>query len=409
MSNSAIIFRRSQFNRYSLPLLMGIVEKASKNIPIYLLDSIDYLADFKKIYKRIILAYSFTTLQMMKVYEEIREIKIRFNDIYFIAGGPHATADPEGTLALGFNTVFVGEGERTLTDFTYLVEKGGELPDGEIINDNNQEPVSIDDYYPVCHRHNLCGPMEITRGCFYNCHFCQTPRLFRKTIRHRSIESVIRGIEKADHYNGQRLYFLSPNAFSYQAKRAGEINYEAIEELLKSVKECGVKDLDIAYFPSEIRPECINEQTLELLEKYCSNKKIAIGIQSGSKPVLKRTCRTSGIEIPLNAVALARSRGFTSHCDFIFGFPDETQEEVDESIEIMTLLIKKYDARIHCHFFMPLPMTPLWNSTPTHLSEKTKNILNKMRNWGKLDGWWEEQEIESFNIIEWKKLGFIKV
>ena len=32
-----------------------------------------------------------------------------------------------------------------------------------------------------------------------------------------------------------------------------------------------------------------------------------------------------------------------------------------------------------------------------------------MRDWGKLDGWWEEQEIESFNILEWKKLGFIKV
>ena len=107
MSNSAIIFRRTQFNRYSLPLLMGIVEQASKNFPIYLLDSIDSLADFKKIYKRPILAYSFTTLQMMKVYEEIKEIKNRFENVYLIAGGPHATADPLGTLALGFNTVFV--------------------------------------------------------------------------------------------------------------------------------------------------------------------------------------------------------------------------------------------------------------------------------------------------------------
>ena len=80
MTDFAIIFRRTQFNRYSLPLLMGIVEKASKNIPIYLLDSIDSLADFKKIYKRPILAYSFTTLQMMKVYEEIKEIKNRFEE-----------------------------------------------------------------------------------------------------------------------------------------------------------------------------------------------------------------------------------------------------------------------------------------------------------------------------------------
>lgn len=388
---------------------MGIVEQAAPDFPVYIMDSPSSAGDFLKIYKNIVIAYSFTTLQLMKNIEEIAFLKKSCNNIHFIAGGPHATADPEGTLAAGFDCVFVGEGERTLSDFILKLSSGEDVFAKKIWIDEEPEPVCLDGYFPASKRHSLYGPMEITRGCFYGCAFCQTPRLFRRKIRHRSIESVLKGIDLADKYSGERLYFLSPNAFSYQASKPGEINYDAVETLLSEVKARGVRDLDIAYFPSEIRPESINDRTLDILKKYCSNRKIAIGIQSGSVPVLKRTSRTSGIEIPLNAVALARKNGFTSHCDFIFGFPEETQEEADESIELMTMLIKKYDARIHCHFFMPLPMTPLWGKTPEKLSQKTKDALIRLRDWGKLDGWWEEQEKLSFEICDWKNKGIIRV
>ncbi len=408
MSDVAIVFRRTAFNKYSLPLLLGIVERACPGLPTYITDSVESVGDFLKIYGRVVVAYSFTTIQLMRTVEELAFMRGAFGGaVSFIAGGPHVTADPEGSLAAGFDSVFVGEGERTLSEFAVGLFGGADVLSRRIWIDGNPEPVCIDDYYPASLRHGLFGPMEITRGCFYACGFCQTPRLFGRRIRHRSIESVLRGIDMANKYAGERLYFLSPNAFSYQAKRAGEINYEAVESLLSAVKGRGVKDLDIAYFPSEIRPESINERTLDLLGRYCSNRKIAVGIQSGSLPVLKRTGRTSGI--PVEAVALARKKGFTAHCDFIFGFPDETQEEADESIELMTMLIRKYDARIHCHFFMPLPMTPLWGSLPTGLSEKTKKALLTLRGWGKLDGWWEDQERIAFEIVDWKRRGLIKV
>lgn len=409
MKNFALVFRRTQYNRYSLPLLMGIVEQAAPVVDVFMIDSLDSLSDFYKVYDSIILAYSFTTVQLYRTASEVSFIKANYPKTRLIAGGPHVTADPDGCLEVGFDAVFVGEGERTLSSFALTLASGGDPFDRVVFADESSSPVSIDDYFPASLRHSLFGPMEITRGCFYGCSFCQTPRLFRRKIRHRSIESVLKGIKLAGNYIGERLYFLSPNAFSYQSSAPGKINYEAVEELLISVKAQGVRDLDIAYFPSEIRPESINERTLDLLKKYCSNRKIAIGIQSGAESVLKRVNRTNPLSKTIEAVELARKHGFTSHCDFIFGFPDETQEEADANIDLMTMLIKKYDARIHCHFFMPLPTTPLWNQRPSGLSEKTVTALKRLREWGKLDGWWEEQEKIAFDILSWKQNGLIKV
>jgi len=50
--------------------------------------------------------------------------------------------------------------------------------------------VCLDEHPPFDSR-RLCGPIEITRGCPHACAYCQTPRLFGHTVRHRSIPSIV--------------------------------------------------------------------------------------------------------------------------------------------------------------------------------------------------------------------------
>ncbi len=40
-------------------------------------------------------------------------VRNRSQDILYVAGGPHPSGDPEGTLQLGFDLVLIGEGEIT--------------------------------------------------------------------------------------------------------------------------------------------------------------------------------------------------------------------------------------------------------------------------------------------------------
>ena len=95
------------------------------------------------------------------------------------------------------------------------------------------------------------------------------------------------------------------------------------------------------------------------------------------------------------------------HVDFVFGFPEETQEDRQLSLALMKKIIIEHGAKIHAHTYLPLPGTSLFQKEPSCLDNGTKNVL---RNWGKkgkLDGWWQEQEAIAWKIVEWRDRGLI--
>jgi len=63
--------------------------------------------------------------------------------------------------------------------------------------------------------------------------------------------------------------------------------------------------------------------------------------------------------------------GFTPVVDFIFGLPDETEEDQLDTLNLIKWLTGK-GGKVHSHYFMPLPGTPFENSKPAPLSGKVK-------------------------------------
>ncbi|RLD93529.1 MAG: hypothetical protein DRI93_05170 [Aquificota bacterium] len=116
--------------------------------------------------------------------------------------------------------------------------------------------------------------------------------------------------------------------------------------------------------PSEVRPEGVTPPFLELVRKYCNNKSLTIGAQSGSEERLLAIGRGHGVEEIRRAARWAREYGFTPHLDFIFGFPGERDKERRETVVFVEELVSLYGAKIHAHYFMPLPGTPLYGCQP---------------------------------------------
>ena len=255
-------------NKYSIsklyPLVGGSLFKEFNEI-IENLDSLE------------ILIYSFMSMQEKEVLNEINELKKLKRDIILIAGGPHPSGCPEDTLNLGFDHVIIGEGEISLPNLVNSI-KSGKNPEKiikgiPIENFDNYEKI-----WPL-------APIEITRGCPYNCRFCQTPQIFGKNIRHRSIESIVKIVKTMGD-----IRFVTPNAFSYGSKTGTKPDIEKLEKLMKSLFEIK-KRLFFGTFPSEVRPEFVTFETLDLVNKYCDNRYIHFGAQSGSDEVLKHIIR----------------------------------------------------------------------------------------------------------------------
>lgn len=333
--------------------------------------------------------YSFTTPQLPGVRREVRAVRREAPGLVFLAGGPHASADPEGTLALGFDHVCVGEGEETLPAF---LEAGGRAE--PVLRGRGGGPL---DAFPPFGR-GRHGPVELTRGCAFGCGFCAVGR---RAPRHRSLASVLESARDLCGRGRPALAFITPDALSY----GGGLG--ALEALLGGVRELGAIP-SLGIFPSEVRPERVTPEAAELLRTYCRNRTLVIGAQSGSDDVLRRLGRGHTVEDVERAARVARAAGFLPHVDLIFGLPDESEEDRKATVALARRLRRETGAKVHAHYFHPLPGTPLWGRDPTPLDPATRSFLQELRVAGAEDGHWEEQERWAWEILEWARRGWIR-
>ncbi len=402
-----MIFRQSRENRYTLPVLLGCLEKegVGRHFQIVVAPTMQEAAAQGT--REAIIAFSFMTPHVDTVCREVEKLRGIFKkNSLFLAGGSHPSGDPAGTLELGFDFVFIGEAERTFPRFLreFL---DGKNPREKLIRDQNR-PSRLLDHPSFSFEHGFFAPIEITRGCYYNCAFCQTPSLFGHPPRHRTPESVAETLKQARAFGYRQSKFVSPNAFSYGSKAVGNPDLEKIERFLLACREAGTQGIHFGCYPSEVRPDWVNPDVLELLRKYSWNKTVVLGAQSGSDSLLSRIRRGHTVRQAAVAVEWIRKAGFRPHVDFVFGFPGETLEDRQSSIRMIGEIIERWEGRIHAHTFLPLPGTPLFREDPTPLDGETKNSLLGWEKRNKLDGWWKEQEIIAWKIIEWRDRGIVR-
>lgn len=383
-----VIFNENIYNKYSISALISALEHKGllEDIEVIIEDS-DFFKEFKSHRDKVIFCFSFCSPQKCNVFDSLRKLKENYPEAIFIAGGPHPSGDPEDTLKAGFDYVLAGEGENTLPKLLKTLHTS-EVK-SKIINGDR---VDINNFPPWSEKFHRLSPIEITRGCPYACKFCQTSFLFGTIPRHRSIENIIEYVEKF-YKNGKRdLRFITPNALSYGSPDGKTINLQLIERLLKSIREIS-ESIRIFFgtFPSEVRPEFINKEVLQLIKPYIFNKTLTIGAQTGSDSLLLKINRGHTIDEVYYAVDNATECGFSVNVDFIFGFPEETEKDQIETINFIDRLISLGDKRnvsvkIHAHHFMPLPGTPFHNKKPAKLSEKLTRYLGRLYNRKKIFG-----------------------
>ncbi|HVP25235.1 MAG TPA: TIGR04013 family B12-binding domain/radical SAM domain-containing protein [Methanomicrobiales archaeon] len=323
-----------------------------------------------------ITCYSLNSLNESRYREEIRNASCTT-----IVGGPHATACPR-EVARYASYVVVGEGEFTLPRLLARLEEGKEGPipgvttkEGGIPADHS---VRLDAFPPFT---VLKGYIEISRGCPFGCAFCQTPRIFGSSMRHRSIDAIA---AHARRYRDIRL--VSPNALAYGSDGIRP-NLPKVELLLTALDG----NIYFGTFPNEVRPEFVTAEALELISRYCANTRIAFGIQSGSDRVLRRIGRGHTVAEGIRAMELCREHGFTPVVDLILGFPFEEEEDETATLGLIREVVRS--GRVRLHPFIPLPGTPLAGTRPRPVSREAGRVLGRLALAGKVTGSWSGQAI----------------
>ena len=369
MNHFPIWFRYRPKNSYSIAALLPLVVAGLARQP-----------------KDGIMLYSFATAQANEVYAEVDRARASgVVHAVYIAGGPHPSALPEEALQ-HFDFVVIGEGEESLPQLIRALESGSDPAavkgiafkrQGRVLFTGSREPVDLDLYPPFS---RILAPIEISRGCPWGCTYCQTPRLFGFCMRHRSIEVIERYARRH-----KDIRFTSPNALAYGSD-GRRPRMEKVEALLLALWE-QKKPIYFGTFPSEVRPDFLTEKALELITRYCANKSLSLGGQSGSPTVLCRIGRGHGREEIEAACDLALEFGLTPQVDFIFGLPQESEEEQRQTLDLVRWIVAK-KGKVRAHRFTPLPGTPLWGELPAPLAGEVEACLGRLALEGRVTGSW---------------------
>lgn len=395
-----VFFIKNSNNFYSLATLYSAIENIENVYPEiipypYLLD-----LNIKNMpFDKILFCFSYNTISFYNEYEELKKTVKKFHDnkTLFIAGGPHPSSKPEDLINIGFDSVIIGEGEQAIINLLQMIKSNNSPPKILRCNYNN-----LDNFYSFPMKTFNYKPIEISRGCPHGCYFCQTTYLFSKKVKHRSIENIKFHVIKAFERGIKDFRFITPNALSYQSD-TNKPNIKAIKDLLYSIRHI-IKDkgrIFFGTFPSEIRPEFINEEVIEVLKDYVDNKRLHFGLQSASDAMLIKSHRGHTVSDVIKAIDVSTKKGFNIDIDIIFGMPYETINDMEKSLDF----IKKFSSEqvsFHIHYYIPLPGTPWADHPPTPLPEKIKKELEILIGKGRLWGAWKRQ-MEFFKLIETKK------
>ena len=400
-------YRRT--SRHALNVLAGAVEvhPASRGVEIRVAEGPAEVARrctaAAATGRRAVVAWSFCTASAGEVAAELAAVRreVRDGRALHVAGGPHPSGDPAGTLRAGFDLAAVGEGEETLPRLLGAVATGSDpravpglawLDGGALRTGGRALPADLDAFPPCAPGAARIGPVEISRGCAWGCRFCQTPFLFRARWRHRSLDSVRRWIGWFAEVRARDVRFLTPSALSYGAS-GGEANLDAVEALLATARQAlapGMR-MFLGTFPSELRPEHVSPRALALLRRHCDNRAVLIGGQSGSDRMLAAMARGHDAEAVLRAARLAVEAGFSASVDLVFGLPGEEEDDREASRRLAKALAAS-GAVVHAHAFMPLPGTPWARAPAGWIDGETRRLLERLGSVGLAQGQWRRQE-----------------
>ncbi len=192
--------------------------------------------------------------------------------------------------------------------------------------------------------------VNIMYGCNKFCTYCIVPYT-RGRERSRKMEDIIAEVNCLKESGYKQVTLLGQNVDAYGKDFGDEY---AFATLLEKVAQTGIERVRfVTPYPSDFRT-----QVFDVMAKYKNIMPyMHLPVQSGSNSVLKRMNRRYTREQYLDIVHELRKRlpdVFLS-TDIIVGFPNETEEEFQETLSLVREV--EYDAAF-TFIFSPRPGTP---------------------------------------------------
>lgn len=296
-----------------------------------------------------------------------------------LCGGEHPTAAPDHALrdAPALLACALGEGEETVVDVARALARGKSLvtvpglvvrtkagivrtPARARIRDIDAIPLPRWDLTPIDTyldggfsfgvNRGRTMPVVATRGCPYQCTFCSSPQMWTTRYAARAPSRVVDEIEGyVRRYNAQNIDFYDLTAI---VRKDWIVAF--CEELLR-------RRLDITWqLPSGTRSEAIDGEVARLLYRSgCRN--VSYAPESGSNRTLRAIKKKVDLSRMEASMRAAVGAGLNVKANILMGFPDETHDDLRQSLEFIARMAAIGVHDVSAWTFSPYPGSELFD------------------------------------------------
>lgn len=206
--------------------------------------------------------------------------------------------------------------------------------------------------FPLVRDNKFCAYVTVMKGCDKNCTYCVVPKT-RGRQRSRSLESILSEVKYLVEDGVREIHLLGQNVTAW-----GKDLGIPFEELLQRV--ASIEGVERIRFTTG-HPKDLTEniaRAMGEIPQICEH--IHLPVQSGSTRILKLMDRGYSKEEYLEKIDMLRHyvKGISFSTDIIVGFPTETEEDFEETLDLLERV--KFE-QVFSFKYSPRPETPAYS------------------------------------------------
>lgn len=183
-------------------------------------------------------------------------------------------------------------------------------------------------------------PVQATRGCPFTCDYCSIVEFYQRSYRYRPVDQIIRDIKAT---KSKQIFFTDDNLME---------NKKYSKELFRAMKENKK-----VYWGTQCTINIAQDAEMLTLAKEAGCMFVAVGIESLSQKSLNNVSKGfNQVDQFTESIAKIHQSGIAVHALIVFGFPEDTLEIFDQTIDYL-----EENGVAIAEFFIctPYPKTPL--------------------------------------------------
>lgn len=249
--------------------------------------------------------------------------KAHQNGCPVVVGGPDPSSQPN--LYQSADYLVYGEGEITIPMFIQDLEKGCKSGEYKSVEMANMTKAVVPRFDLIRFKDYIQVGIQYSRGCPYNCEFCDVIELYGRKPRTKTPEQITGELQTLYDlgYRGH-IDFVDDNFIG---------NNKNVKKVLPAIRAWSAAHNYPFYFTTEASINLAADENLLQMMKDVDFRFVFIGIESPEDEILKLTQKKQNVDVSIaKAISKIYSYGMIVNAGFIIGFDNESDQVAENMV-----------------------------------------------------------------------------